>query len=461
MNFICESIIERVRNRSMSIWGKKGQCDPPYVVMPLTIEPSKPRLCHDERFLNLWMKTPKVSFDPITDVPQYVDAGHFQSKLDDKSGYDHISLTQESRTFFGLCWLDWFFVYTTLLFGQSPSSYIYHNIGLGPSHFIRSRGVPLSQYIDDRHVGQLRISQSMSNSWSNLDLANAAIYIASLVLVSCGYFNGLKKSILIPSQSIPYLGFISDSLKQAFILRNGKKEKFTFLRESLINSNFVSIKSLQRFAGKAVSFSLAVPAAKLFCREINSHIGKGLRSSKPLRMTRSLKDELSSWRFLDTWHGFLPWRDEKHFSVEVTTDASNSGWAGILSSPEGSKNTRDYWSNEVVEGTDIAIKEARALYNTLSTFGSEVFNSRVTAFIDNSNLISFLNNEGSKSIALSNEIKDLFCLSVNLNISLRMTYVPSDSNSADSSSRFYSDLDCTLSQVTWSQAESQIWTTLI
>ena len=252
----------------------------------------------------------------------------------------------------------------------------------------------------------------MSNSWSNLDLANAAIYIASLVLVSCGYFIGPKKSILIPSQSIPYLGFISDSLKQAFILPDGKKEKFTFLRESLINSNFVSVKSLQRFAGKAVSFSLAIPAAKLFCREINSHIGKGLRSSKPLRMTRSLKDELSSWRFLDTWRGFLPWRDEKHFSVEVTTDASKSGWAGILSSPEGSKNTRDYWSNEVVEGNDIAIKEARALYNTLSTFGSEVFNGRVTAFIDNSNLISFWNNEGGKSIALSNEIKDLFSLSV-------------------------------------------------
>ena len=99
VNFICESIIERVRNRSMSIWGKKGQCDRPYLVMPLTIEPSKPRLCHDERFLNPWMKNSKVSFDPITDVPRYVDAGHFQSKLHDKSGYDHISLTQDSRTF--------------------------------------------------------------------------------------------------------------------------------------------------------------------------------------------------------------------------------------------------------------------------------------------------------------------------------------------------------------------------
>ena len=164
-------------------------------------------------------------------------------------------------------------------------------------------------------------------------------------------------------------------------------------------------------------------------------------------MARSLKDELSSWRFLDTWHGFLPWRDEKHFSVEIATDASNSGQAGILSLPEGFKNTRNYWSNEVVEGTDIAVKEARTLFNTLATFGSEVFNGRVNAFIDNSNLISFWNNEGGKSAPMSNEIKDLFSLSTNLNISLRMTYIPSDSNSADAPSRFYSELDCTLSQV--------------
>ena len=108
-----------------------------------------------------------------------------------------------------------------------------------------------------------------------------------------------------------------------------------------------------------------------------------------------------------------------------------------------------------MEGTDIAIKEARALYDTLSTFGSEVFNGRVTAFIDNSNLISFWNNESGNSIALSNEIKDLFSLLVNLKISLRMIYVPSDSNFADSPLSFYSDLDCTLSQVTWSQVESQ------
>ena len=124
--------------------------------MPITVEPSKPRMCHDEHFLNLWMKCPTVKFDPITDLPRYVEQYHYQTKLDDKSGYDRVKLTEDSRTFFGIAWKGYFFVYNTPPFGWSPSAYIYQTIGLAVSHFNRSNGVPLSQYIDDRHIGQIR-----------------------------------------------------------------------------------------------------------------------------------------------------------------------------------------------------------------------------------------------------------------------------------------------------------------
>ncbi len=140
--------------------------------------------------------------------------------------------------------------------------------------------------------------------------------------------------------------------------------------------------------------------------------------------------------------------------MEITTDASNAGWAGILSTPKGRRVIRDYWSNEVVVGTDIAVKEARALYKTLSTFASDVFNGRVNMYVDNANLISFWENKGGRSVPLSNEMKDLFNLCVKLNIFLKMIYVPSALNSADSPSRFHSDLDCTLSGKSWSQVQA-------
>ena len=45
---------------------------------------------------------------------------------------------------------------------------------------------------------------------------------------------------------------------------------------------------------------------------------------------------------------------------------------------------------------------------------------------------------------LTNEIKDLFHLSLKLNIVLNLFYIPSESNDADAPSRVYSDSDCSL-----------------
>ena len=44
-----------VSKMNLYVWGRVGCCDPPNLVMPLTVEVTKPRLCHDERFLNLWV----------------------------------------------------------------------------------------------------------------------------------------------------------------------------------------------------------------------------------------------------------------------------------------------------------------------------------------------------------------------------------------------------------------------
>ena len=98
-------------------------------------------------------------------------------------------------------------------------------------------------------------------------------------------------------------------------------------------------------------------------------------------MSDALKKELEHWKFLDSWSGFLPWTSERHFSIEITTDASNSGWGGILTLPDNLKSTRDYWCPEDLDSPrGIAVKEAKALLHTLSTFSSEVFKGQLQRF---------------------------------------------------------------------------------
>ena len=152
---ISTTIRDRFKTGSLVFWGKVGEVQPPHLVMPITIEPSKPRMCHDERFLNLWIKDCPFSLDYLSDLPGYVGPGHYQTVCDDKSGYDHICLTPSSRTLFGLFWRGCYFVYNTLLFGWKASAYVYHTTGLLATSYIGTLGVPCSQYIDDRHARQL------------------------------------------------------------------------------------------------------------------------------------------------------------------------------------------------------------------------------------------------------------------------------------------------------------------
>ena len=59
--FISDTVIDRLRTGAISLWGRVGEVPPPLLVMPLTAEPSKPRLCNDNRFLNLWIRDNAIS----------------------------------------------------------------------------------------------------------------------------------------------------------------------------------------------------------------------------------------------------------------------------------------------------------------------------------------------------------------------------------------------------------------
>jgi len=183
-DFVSQEIIKRVAMQAVRPWGRVADGNPPYLVLPLTVEPSKPRLCLDGRFINLWMKDSPFHRDRLVDVPRYVYKDSYITKCDDKSGYDHVRLHESSQTYFGFEWRGWWFVCATLPFGWKESPFIYHTIGLAVSGYLRCYGIPCSLYIDDRLNGELLTSSGpwalppsqRSNSF-RFEAARAAIFI--------------------------------------------------------------------------------------------------------------------------------------------------------------------------------------------------------------------------------------------------------------------------------------------
>ena len=283
-----------------------------------------------------------------------------------------------------------------------------------------------------------------NNDKRNFAAASSAIFLVAYYLIALGYFLGLDKSILFPTKVVPYLGFRVDSEHQAFRLLLAKRDRFLSLVRDILSKPKVTAHTLQRLVGKCVAFSLAVPAAKLFTREMNVAISRGLRSARPLPLTGALKTEISHWLFLQDWDEPLPWRQEKHITVSMFTDASATGWGGTLLSPIIT-NVSDYWVGDECSW-DIATKEAFALDRMLLAHSDSLRDSRVDVYIDNQAVIHAWNNQGGRGAGLNNALKKIFFTTMELNVALRLIYVPTGDNLAYSPSRRPSYSDSRLSR---------------
>ena len=60
---VTETIMQRIESGAIRVWGKVGGVVPPHLVLPMTIEPQKPRLCIEARFLNLKMADTPFSLE--------------------------------------------------------------------------------------------------------------------------------------------------------------------------------------------------------------------------------------------------------------------------------------------------------------------------------------------------------------------------------------------------------------
>jgi hypothetical protein len=86
---VARTLEEKIRNGSINLLGKWDELqDLPTCIIPLTLDKTKGRLCHDERFLNLFIKDMPFRLETLKDVPRVVSKGDWLVSTDEKSGYD-------------------------------------------------------------------------------------------------------------------------------------------------------------------------------------------------------------------------------------------------------------------------------------------------------------------------------------------------------------------------------------
>jgi hypothetical protein len=446
--FIASELEKKIADGAITLLGRVGECELPTIIMPLTIEPSKPRMCHDERFLNLWVTDNSFRLETLKDIHRLVGKDAKMISCDDKSGYHHIKLSEASRTYFGIQFGGWVMVYNTLPFGWKASPYVYQTVGMVATTYLRSYGISTTQYIDDRfgvesaHAGTGHVNCSIEK----------VRYALLELLTRLGYTFAIIKSILDPTTSLKHLGFIIDSSRQAYLLPVDKRNSFRELRQHILAQNEIDVKTLQRFVGKCISMVLVVPAAKLYTREVNRAIALGLKNSRKVKMYPQLLEEIRHWEFLDLWKGCMPWRTERHRQIVFATDASLYKYGVSVISGTGSGLVfSDFWENN--DDRPIHLKEADALFKALQSMTPELINSRLDVLTDSTPLIYAWHNQGARDMNLTAIIKRIFQIVYEFNIDLNLQYIPSRENPADNPSRVLRIEDKMLSYITWCRVQ--------
>ena len=134
------------------------------------------------------------------------------------------------------------------------------------------------------------------------------------------------------------------------------------------------------------------------------------------------------------------------------TDASSYRWAGVLNPTAVPLYGSDYWPVEILS-FDVAVKQALALSNALSSFDAAIKDSRVDVYVNSSALFQTWNSQSAWSLALSDALKSIFEALMSTNCILRLFHVPSANNLADQPSRSLSLADSRLSVSCWKRLQ--------
>ena len=152
-------------------------------------------------------------------------------------------------------------------------------------------------------------------------------------------------------------------MRQVFLIPEDKKVKFAALREDVISSPFMGLKTLQRFSGKVISFSFSIQRCRLYVLycifKAISRLSGSTRS--PVKVEAALRAETEYWRFLDNWRDCFPWRTTPLCGYTLLRFLYEGlGWN--FAKDGRSLESRDYWEDN---SQDINILKARALQRSL------------------------------------------------------------------------------------------------
>ena len=308
-------------------------CDKaPTIISPMAVVP-KPdgevRLIHDcsrpiGSSVNDYCSADwQQKFSTVDDAAKSMTEGCYFAKVDLKSAYRSVNISERSQQVTGLKWdFNGKTVYlrdTRLCFGARLSPGIFHRLTQAVKRMMSRRGFDLIiVYLDDFLI----ISK-------NKEQCALALRVLIQLLRKLGFAIHWGK-VVDPTTKITFLGIELDSDTMSLRLPHDKLLSFQQEIQSFLSRKRASKRQLQALAGRLSWAAGVVKGGRVFLRRIFNQISTLKHVSHKALITPAVRADLKWWAdFLHTFNGRSALLDAKPLEC-VFTDACDEAAGGIF-----------------------------------------------------------------------------------------------------------------------------------
>ena len=236
-------------------------------------------------------------------VRNIIQRGDWLCKVDLKDAYFCIPIHHNHRKFLRFQFKGLMLQYRSLPFGLATGSRLFTKVMKPIIALLRRIGVRLVIYLDDI----LLLNQSQVGLQKDRDTL-------LWLLHNLGWLVNWKKSVLIPSQKLEFLGLTINSTEMEITLSETKVAKIKQKCLETVNKQNVSIQELSSLIGTINSTVEAVIPASLYVRELQMFQTKSLlKTEKTIKNDRVISILQGEDNLVDNPTGTVEW--EKHSNV--------------------------------------------------------------------------------------------------------------------------------------------------
>lgn len=378
--------------------------------------------------LNKFIDAPHFKMENLKTALGLLSRGAHMATLDLKDAYYSIPVHPDSRKYLRFRFKGILYQFTCLPFGLNVSPSIFTKVLKPVVAHLRSLGFSSVIYLDDLLLLEASFSKCVANLRQTIAL-----------LESLGFTISYKKSVLDPSNSCKFLGFLLNSEFMTVSLPPAKAASLLSAVQRILDLSRISIEKFASVIGLLIAACPAFKYGFAHTKTLERCKIKALRRSNwnfkaTMSISDSAKDELRWWAAHIPQSG-NPVRSDQ-YDLTLHSDASRSGWGAHTESD----STFDFWSSDESQ-FHINYLELLAVFKGLQALAATRRDINILLRIDNTTTISYINKMGGvRSKSLYRLAREIWSWAESRNIFLFASYIRSSDNViADRLSRLDND----------------------